>query len=118
MQPAAFHAGAGCDAGLRKAIRDILQDRRVLGENEPVIGAHRRHQPERVHLIKIRAVVLHDLRLRIDLEISGLGAGLIQRNSGRQRAGERREIQVHGCLLGFRFSWVEPGLIFILFRII
>jgi AcrR family transcriptional regulator len=75
MQPAAFHAGAGCDAGLRKAIGDILQDCRVLGENEAIIGAQRRHQPERVYLIKIRAVVLHDLGLRIDLEVSGLGAG-------------------------------------------
>ncbi len=77
MQPAAFHAGPGRDAGLRKTVRDILQDRGVLGEHKPFVGAQRRHQPERVHLIKIRIVALHDLGLGIDLEISGLGAGLI-----------------------------------------
>ncbi len=118
MQPAALHARAGCDAGLRKTIRDILQDRRVLGEHEPVVGAQRRHQAERVDLIKVGPVVLHYLGLGIDLEISGLGTGLIQRDAGRQRAGQRREIKVHGCLLGLRFDFSEPGLIFILFRII
>jgi hypothetical protein len=108
MQPAAFHARPGGNAGLRKTVRDILQDRRVLGEHKPFIGAQRRHQSERVHLIKIRTVILHDLGLGIDLKISGLGAGLIQRNAGRQRAGQRREIQVHEFLLGGLAQFTEP----------
>jgi hypothetical protein len=118
MQPAAVHAGTGRDAGLRKADRDILQDRRVLGQHQPVVGAQRRHQPERVDLPEIGAVVLHDLGLRIDLEIIGLGAGFVQRDAGRQRAGQRREIQIHGMPPWLSVRLLEPGLIFILFRII
>ncbi len=52
MQPAALDAGTGGDAGLRKTVGDILQDRRVLGEHRPVVGAQGRHQPERVDLRK------------------------------------------------------------------
>jgi hypothetical protein len=83
-----------------KAVGDVLQDRCVFGQHQPVVGAQRRHQPERVHFAEIRAVVLHDLGLGIDLEISGGSAGFIQRNAGRQRTGERREIEIHECLLG------------------
>ena len=61
-----------------------------------VVGAQRRHQAERIDRTEIRAVVLHHLGLRIDFEIVGLGAGFIQRDPGRQRAGERREIKIHG----------------------
>ena len=119
VQPAALHAGTTRDAGLREAIRDILQNRRVLGQHQPVIGAQRRHQPQRVYLAKVRAVILHHLGLGIDLEIGGLGAGLIQRDPGRQRTGERREIKVHECLLGGLAQVSRArGLIFILSRII
>src|SRR5581483_348705 len=43
---------------------------------------------------------LHHLGLGIDLEIAGVRARLIQCDPGRHRAGERGEIEIHGCLLG------------------
>src|SRR6202000_1885722 len=47
---------------------------------------------------EIGAVVLHDLGLSIDLEVISLRASFIQRDPGRHRAGERREIKIHRCL--------------------
>ena len=34
-----------------------------------------------------------------DLEIAGVCARLVKRDPGRHRAGERGEIEIHGCLL-------------------
>jgi hypothetical protein len=81
--------------GLGKSVGDILQYCGVLGEYETVLGTQGRHQPERVDGTKVRAVVLHHFGLRIDLEVIGRRAGFIEGDPRGERAGERREIQVH-----------------------
>jgi hypothetical protein len=95
MQPAAVDARCGAEAGLRKTVRDILQDGGVLGQHHAFVGAQRRHQADRIDGAEVRSVLEHRLGRRVDFEIVRLGASLVQRDAGRHRAGERREIKVH-----------------------
>ena len=82
-------------------VGDILQDRGILGEHGAIVGAQGRHQPERVHFPEIRAVFEHLLGLGIDLDEVGLGTRLIEGDTGRERAGERGEVELHGGVLSF-----------------
>ncbi|KAG5723435.1 hypothetical protein E4T56_gene7540, partial [Termitomyces sp. T112] len=53
------------------------------------------HQAERIDGAEVRAVLQHGLGRRIDFQIGCIGAGFIERNPGRHRTGERREIKIH-----------------------
>ena len=93
-------AGFGCDAGVRKAVGDILQDGRISVSTSPVVGAQRRHQPERVNCAKIRAVVLHHFGVWIDFDViasapASYSAILV---ASEQASGEKYRSM--GCLLG------------------
>ena len=96
LQPAALHAFARADAGSGELFGDMLQDRDVFGQDHAVIGAHHRHEAERVDGVEVGIVPQHLLGLGIDLDEVGRMAGLIQRDPCCHRAGERREIKVHG----------------------
>jgi AcrR family transcriptional regulator len=106
MQAAAFDARCCAQSHIRKAVRDILKNRGVFGEDQAIIGADRRHEAERIHAAKIGIVLQHLLRFWIDFKIARLGAGFIQGDAGCHRTGKGREVEVHGASPG-----VEAGVL-------
>jgi len=72
--------------GTGKAFGDVLQDRAVLGEQVALVGAQGRHHAERVDLVEVGAV--RQALVAVALDILGVGAGLVECDAGRHRAGE------------------------------
>ena len=98
------------ELSLRILVGDILQDGRILGQHGSVVEPQRRHVAQRID----GAIVLAGRRnlsgVGVDLDEVDRGAGLIEGDASRHRAGERGEIELHGnCLF--------PVVIFVLSRI-
>jgi hypothetical protein len=71
-----------------------LQDGCILGEDLAIVAAQRRDHAQRVDGA-IVGTVHRLLDGRVDFDETGLGAGLIERNPGRHRAGKGCKEELH-----------------------
>src|SRR5262245_66285053 len=56
LQAGTTHAGGGREVRTGKALRHVLQDRRILGHDLAVVGANRRNETERVDRVIVGSV--------------------------------------------------------------
>src|SRR6185437_9926610 len=101
LQAGAVEASGRRQSRRGKPVRDVLQDGRVFREHLAAVGAQDRHQTERIDGEEV-ATIEGALGLRIDLDEPGRGPGLVKRDARAHRAGEGREIKIHGSSPGER----------------
>jgi len=78
-----------------EAIRDILQDRGVLGDHDAIVMRQCRHQAKRISRSGNPSRRSAPPGLLIDLEIGRVPPGFVERQPCRHRTASGREIKVH-----------------------
>ena len=88
LQPRPFDDIGRRKFGVLVAGGDVLQDRSVFAQQRAVIEAKQRDEPERIDSAVVVAFE-RALALGVDLNETGVGAGLVERDPARQRSGEK-----------------------------